>query len=1012
MAGINEEARIPVYINDEQAKSALKTLTAEAAKWKKQMFEAMSAGDLTGMKQAEDQLKKIGRQTANIKKEAFDANKVLQNLAGASLTDLRKTETALRKQMEGINRNTKEWKEYQQQLQKVVAEKRKVAGEMNGLTASGGPMAKLTGAFKGLLPVLSVGAVVAGIRQIVRSYASLDDKFADVMKTTGLTRTEVSKLNKELQAINTRSSQEELLDLARVAGKLGITAEKEVLGFVRAADKIKVALSEDLGGNVEESINSLGKLVDIFKLKEQYGIEEALLKVGSAINSLGAAGTANEAYLVEFAKRVAGIAPSADISIQKILGLAATLDELGQTSEMSTTAVAQVIGKMFKETATFAGIAKMEVEDFTNLLNTDANEAFIKLLEGAKGSGEGFGEMAKNLDKLGLDGARSTQVLGALADNIDKLREKQRFSNEEFEKGTSILAEFATKNDTVQAGMDKFGKWIKNQYLNLLDGVNERLRTQVSIHAEQIKQFGSAQQNLIPLIQEYETLKAKTELSADEQLRMKTIIGNIAEITPFAISQMDDYGNAIDISTEKAKEWIEAQKVFLKYQNAEAIKDTEDKLEKINKKLEKQTALKQHLVFSAQKDYELGYRTVDAYDERIAKVDAERESLIQLRQEQTALLEVLQGDFLKVPEKTPTNATPVGTRKTVGNAVFEWDGKNWNEVDRIEPTFTGGGTPDNPITPMATVDQVNIVNEKAVELDALKAMEADYTKFVNDEVNKQIDILAKQYDLEKEIAAARIELKDMQVEAVGQLASALAGMFEQGSAAQIAAIAIEKAIAIAQIWINYAREMSAISLAAANIAAMPIPGARVAAAAYMATMSAKAKTQAGINTGIIVAQTVASAVSSGSRKKKDQYFDGGHTGPGGKYEPAGIVHKREYVIPSEGTENQQLRPFIDIMEIARRNGSLARLDLRQIVQTIPAKGYSAGGFSSSSSSAANSPLPLPTLPSATSDPEIKQLIQLVVKMTKEIRENPPRLPIDQFERERKKYIDIQQTKGL
>ena len=110
---------------------------------------------------------------------------------------------------------------------------------------------------------------------------------------------------------------------------------------------------------------------------------------------------------------------------------------------------------MFKDTATYAGIAQMSIEDFTQLLNTDANEAFIRLLQGAKGSGTGFAEMAQNLDKMGLDGVRSTKVLGALADNISKLREKQAFSNQEFEKGTSIIKEFNTKNNTTQAIFDK-----------------------------------------------------------------------------------------------------------------------------------------------------------------------------------------------------------------------------------------------------------------------------------------------------------------------------------------------------------------------------------------------------------------------------------------------------------------------------------------------------------------------------------------------------------------------------
>jgi len=296
------------------------------------------------------------------------------------------------------------------------------------------------------------------VKSAVKAYAEFDDKLADVRKTTGLTKDQVFALNDELRKIDTRTGQKELLDLARVAGKLGLSDPEEILGFVRAADKIAVALTEDLGGNVEESVNEIGKLVDIFKLKDEFGIEQSLIKVGSAINSLGAAGTANEGYLVDFAKRVAGIAPSAKISIQNVLGLGTTLDELGQTAEVSGTVYNSVIAAMFKSTPMYANMARMSVADFTTLLNTDANEAFIQVLAGAKGSGKGFSEMAVNLDQLGLDGARSTSVLAVLANNIDKLREKQSYSNQEFEKGTSLQKEFDIKNNTVQANLDKAKK--------------------------------------------------------------------------------------------------------------------------------------------------------------------------------------------------------------------------------------------------------------------------------------------------------------------------------------------------------------------------------------------------------------------------------------------------------------------------------------------------------------------------------------------------------------------------
>jgi hypothetical protein len=164
---------------------------------------------------------------------------------------------------------------------------------------------------------------------------------------------------------------------------------------------------------------------------------------------------------------VAGVAPTAGITIDKILGLATTLDELGQTSEVSGTAFNQVISNMFKKTADYARIAGMSLEDFTKLMNEDANEALIQLLIGAKGSSEGFGELANSLSSMGMDGVRATTVLGVLASNIDKLRENQKFSNEEFVKGIDLQIEFNKKNSSAQATLEKHMKTFKDIQVTL-----------------------------------------------------------------------------------------------------------------------------------------------------------------------------------------------------------------------------------------------------------------------------------------------------------------------------------------------------------------------------------------------------------------------------------------------------------------------------------------------------------------------------------------------------------------
>ncbi len=74
----------------------------------------------------------------------------------------------------------------------------------------------------------------------------MDAEMANVRKFTGMTAEQVAALNEEFKKIDTRTSREDLNKLAQEAGRLGKTSAEDVLGFVRAADQINVAL-DDLG---------------------------------------------------------------------------------------------------------------------------------------------------------------------------------------------------------------------------------------------------------------------------------------------------------------------------------------------------------------------------------------------------------------------------------------------------------------------------------------------------------------------------------------------------------------------------------------------------------------------------------------------------------------------------------------------------------------------------------------------------------------------------------------------
>ena len=435
---------VTVSANTAEAKQKLKDLGEQLDEFSRKKREALKAGNLELSKSLGKEISVIRKDMAQWKKQTLDVEQVLQNINKVPLNQIQSALRSLRKDMMALDRDSDEYYDTLFKIRRLE-------------TQVGQPSGKSSGKNNMWAYYLGGGAVVASLERLasraVNAYQRLDDKMADVQKTTDLSKEGVIELDKELQKIDTRSSREELLDMARIGGKLGIEGQENLAGFVRVADKLKVALSEDLGGNVEETIRQVGKLVGVFDVDKELGIERGLEAVGSTINELGASSTANEAYIVDFTNRVAGVAAGADIAIPKVMGIASTMDILAQTAEVSGTTYGQVMTGMQKRTEEYARIAGMSLQEFRELLDQDQNEAFIRVMEG-------LGKMdsenrVKALSTLKLEGQRATQVLGALADKTDLLREQQALANEAFEEATSLQNEFNVKNESAAAIMEK-----------------------------------------------------------------------------------------------------------------------------------------------------------------------------------------------------------------------------------------------------------------------------------------------------------------------------------------------------------------------------------------------------------------------------------------------------------------------------------------------------------------------------------------------------------------------------
>ncbi|GAB3177706.1 phage tail tape measure protein [Telluribacter humicola] len=519
------------------------------------------------------------------------------------IIDGRQAELSVKDLGEALHKVSKELRELAvhdnpERHKKLLAEKRKISDEYNkqkvlikDLRSDWekyvAHMSTITTAVVGgNLLTTALENVASIIPKLVTGAGELSDQLADVRKQTGLAGDELIQLNDDLAKLDTRTSQKELRALAAVAGKLGYQTREEVLGFVKAADMVGVALTEDLGGNVEEAMNDLGKLVEIFGIKQEFGIEQSILKTASAINTIGASSAANEGYLVEWSKRFAGIAPNANITIADTIGMAATMDILGQSAELSSTNLGKMIVAIGKDIPHFAKVAKMSVADFTKLIQTDANEAFIRVLEGAKSSSGGLQGLVKTLESLGIEGSEGAQVLGALSKNTQLLREQQDIVNKSFTEGTSIIDEFNVKNTNTAAILDKLGKKITGWWEGAskgLDpliikfgqwmGVISKLDLQLGELKEKQDLVNNTEKNIVPLIARYDYLRTRVKLTTDEQTELDKITRQLADAVPQAVTEFDKYGNALGVNTWKVRDYVAEQRGLL-----EAMRQTRREL--------------------------------------------------------------------------------------------------------------------------------------------------------------------------------------------------------------------------------------------------------------------------------------------------------------------------------------------------------------------------------------------------------------------------------------------------
>lgn len=422
----------------------------------------LKVGDAKGLEKIQKALRNIDKAQKDVSQGTVDINNVMKNLRTAPLEQLQRAAAQLQRELTEAERGTEEYIKSSARLRQANAQIDRVKKSWEQHDSQIVATAKRLTSY--VLVYAGFNEVVGRIKQLTQANLELSDSLANIQKTTGLTTEEVAELSREIDSLDTRATQKELHDLAYEAGKLGISAEEDVLSFVKAGNQVITALGDELGG--ADAVRNLMKINDLLGETSRLGVEKALLATGSAMNELSNVSTASAGPISEIVSRLGAVGAQANLSMADLIALGGTADELSQEIEVSGTALSKFVTALQTNTHAIAQAIGVDDKELENLMEAGKTmEAIILVLRQVRGMG-GLKEIDPIMKEFGSDGERLDRVMTALATNVDTLEKRVRQSREAFAEATSVTNEYNVMNESAMALAQRLGNMIMEKFVN------------------------------------------------------------------------------------------------------------------------------------------------------------------------------------------------------------------------------------------------------------------------------------------------------------------------------------------------------------------------------------------------------------------------------------------------------------------------------------------------------------------------------------------------------------------
>lgn len=464
-----KKTQIVITANAAVAKKVMDELQQriDAIKQKMQQLDTTTDAGKKEFKKLEKELVSYNSAVTQNVTNTERIRKAINNLSGTSLKELRRALVAAKSELGKTFENDPNLKKRQQDVKTLQAQIDKLTGAVHKQSSAWSTAVKDLTACAGLFQVFN--AIKDTVTSAIKKNFEYSSSLTDIRKVSGLTMQDVNKLSEELAKIDTRTSIDGLAQLAYEGAKLGMDkyGVDGMAQFVKAADKINVAIGEEMG---EEALPALSKMVETMGLIPKMGIEKAMLATGSAMFKLSSTSTSTSTNIVEFAKRLTGVSRTAGITADQLLALGSASDSLFLMPEVSATAMSKFIVALQKNHNLIEKDLGIQQGTIKNMYAAGhAMDAIVLVLEKMrdKGNMNALGSIFKD---LGSDGQRLITAMVTMSKNVDVLKDHLYESKEAFEEATAVTNEYTMQQQSAAGILDRANNLWEKAFVNP-DGV-------------------------------------------------------------------------------------------------------------------------------------------------------------------------------------------------------------------------------------------------------------------------------------------------------------------------------------------------------------------------------------------------------------------------------------------------------------------------------------------------------------------------------------------------------------